>query len=287
MLGRNRRTARGSPSLDGLARVGILILVGVVPMLITVGLMIFVTRVVAPNSSGRTLVGDSSLASSPKPHRQLAVLNPDGRWSISASSTLRLAFRVRNVEASAHTYRWTVTTHAPGRASMIAASGRLRLADGASQAVRLRIPVACSASRSRVDVSLGGAHQTIGVWLPCPSKRAVPTAPSTVLAFINPTKPGTQQPDATLQFAFRVANHTPSSQSYGWTAETQTPGRATADAAIGHFTLPSYYFAVVPVHVRVSCMGKRSRISVSLGTGSPDGANQTIGFWLPCRSKRA
>ena len=85
----------------------------------------------------------------------------------AANATVGFAFWVHNVEGSAHTYRWIATTQAPSRAPITAASGSLTLADGASQTVRLRIRVACTGGRSRVNVSLGGAHQTIGFWLPC------------------------------------------------------------------------------------------------------------------------
>jgi hypothetical protein len=102
-----------------------------------------------------------------------------------------------------------------------------------------------------------------------------------VLTFINPATPGTQHANGTVQFAFKVDNHTPSSQSYAWTVTTQPPGRAPIDAATGHFTLPTYYFAVVPVHVRVVCTGTRSRITVSLGSAPP-----AIGFWWSCPSNR-
>jgi hypothetical protein len=48
-----------------------------------------------------------------------------------------------------------------------AATGRLTLEDGAAGTVRARIPVTCAGERVRVDVSIGGPHRTVGVWVPC------------------------------------------------------------------------------------------------------------------------
>jgi hypothetical protein len=230
--GRIRRTTRGVAALDGRAAVGVLILVSLVMVPIIMGFSMLLILVLAPISHGRMLVNDSILASPRKPHKELAFLNPDSTWSISASSTLWLALHVRDVEGSAHTYRRTVTTHAPGRASIM-------------------------------------------------------PAPSTVLTFINPTKPGTQQANGTVAFAVKVDNHTGSSQQYQYAAMTQTPGHARVDAATGSFTLANAHYAVASLDVRVVCTGTRSRINVSVGSVSLGGAHQTIGFWLPCQSKRA
>ena len=232
MLGRIRRTARGVSALDGRAAVGVLILVSLVMVPIIMGFSMLLILVLAPISHGRMLVSDSILASPPKPHKERAFLNPDSPWSISASSTLWLALQVRNLEGSTRPYRWAVTTHAPGRASIVPAS-------------------------------------------------------STVLTFINPTKPGTQQTNGTVEFAFKVDNHTRSSQRYQYAAMTQTTGHAPVDAATGSFTLANAHYAVASLHVRVVCTGTRSRINVSVGSVSLGGAHQTIGFWLPCQSKRA
>ncbi len=104
---------------------------------------------------------------------------------------------------------------------------------------------------------------------------------STVLTFINPARPGTRRAGGTVQFAFKVDNHTGSTQRYRYTATTQTPGRAPVRAAAGTVTLATYHFAVVRLHVRVACAGTRSRISVSLG-----GAHPPIGFWVSCPARR-
>jgi hypothetical protein len=255
--------------------------------------LVFVGLGVAQTSPGGRLLHALGISSPSEPYTELAFVNPASPGTPAPDATVRLAFGVHNVEGSAHMSTWTATTQAPSRAPIIAASGRLTLANGASDTVDLRIPTGCAGAQSRINVSLGGAHQTIGFWLSCPAHRArpralpraVPPAPSTVLTFINPAKPGTQHANETVQFAFKVDNHTPSSQSYAWTVTTQTPGRAPIEAATGHFTLPTYYFAVVPVRVRVVCRGTRSHISVSLGSASSGGAHQTIGFFVRCPSR--
>ncbi len=135
--------------------------VGLVAVLVVVGLG------VAQTSPGGRLLRALGISSPSEPYTEIAFVNPGGPWTRAANATVGFAFWVHNVEGSAHTYRWIATTQAPGRAPITAASGRLTLADGASNTVRLRIPVACTGGQSRVNVSLGGAHQTIGFWLPC------------------------------------------------------------------------------------------------------------------------
>ena len=262
MLTPKRRSARGSAALGALGAVAFLILG---------------SFVLLPVSHGRKPVKDIGGASSPKPATELAFLNPGRPGSLSESSTLRLAFRVHNVEGGVRTYRWTVTTNAPGRARIIAASGRLSLADGASHAVHLSIPVSCTAPRSRITVSVGGARQTIGFWASCPSHGALPTAPSTELTFINPAKPGTQQTNGDVQFAFKVDNHSGSSQRYRYTVTIQATGRAPVEAAVGSFSLATAHYGVVHLDVPVVCTGAPSRMIVSLGNAQP-----AIGFWLSC-----
>jgi len=115
-----------------------------------------------------------------------------------------------------------------------------------------------------------------------PAPVSGPALHSTVLAFINPARPGTRRAGGTVQFAFKVDNHTGSTQRYRYTATTQTPGRAPVRAAAGTVTLATYHFAIVRLHVRVACAATRSRISVSLG-----GAHPPIGFWVSCPARRA
>jgi hypothetical protein len=71
------------------------------------------------------------------------------------------------VEGDARTYAWTATTRAEDGDPVRAATGRLTLEDGAARTVRARIPVTCAGERVRVDVSIGGPHRTVGVWVPC------------------------------------------------------------------------------------------------------------------------
>jgi len=261
---------------------------------VAVLVLVLVGLGVAQTSPGGRLLHALGISSPSAPYTELAFVNPASPGTPVPGATVRFAFWVHNVEGSVHMSTWTATTQAPRRAPIVAASGRLTLANGASDTVALRIPTGCAGSQSRINVSLGGAHQTIGFWLSCPAHRArprarpraVPPAPSTVLTFINPAKPGTQHANGTVQFAFQVANHTPSSQSYAWTVTTQTRGRAPVEAAAGHFTLPTYYFAVLPVHVRVACTGTRSRISIVVGSASDEGAQQTIHFFVLCPSRR-
>ena len=80
---------------------------------------------------------------------------------------MALPFWIRNAEGGERTYGWTATTREPGAEPVAAASGRVTLADGAERTVSARIPVTCAGSRVRVDVSIGGPHRTVGVWVPC------------------------------------------------------------------------------------------------------------------------
>jgi hypothetical protein len=250
----------------------------VVGTLGSVAFLITIALIWAPASHARKLIKTLGVESPRAPQTELAYLNPGSPGSLTAASVLRLAFRVRNVGASTHTYRWTVTVGQPGSAAIVAASGRLRLSDDASRAVPLRIPISCTAPRSRVNVSLGSREQTIGFWLPCPAQTALSSPPSTRLLFINPAKPATRQANGAVRFAFVVDNRSGSTERYRYTATTLTPGRAPVEAAVGSFSLVDDHFGVVRLDVHVVCTGPHSRISVGLGS-----AHRAIGFWVPCR----
>jgi hypothetical protein len=247
---RHGRKVGRSAALDGVAEVGALILLSLVSVPITVGIPILVVRFLTPGSTGRALTRDPTPAVA-RPGEQLTLANSI-TGSVPATSSVSLAFRVRNLAMSERTLRWTVTTQSAARSTTVAGSGSLALMGGASQVVRVQ--VSCRAGPSRIDVSLGDANQTIGVRAPC-QRRHAPAAPGTLLTFVNPTHPGSQRANAAVRFAFKVDNHTHVSQRYVWTAMTQTHGRSPVDAATGHFTLPSYYFVVVPVSVRLVCVG--------------------------------
>lgn len=75
---------------------------------------------------------------------------------------MRVPVAIRNEEGARRAYRWSATVDGAA-----AAAGRVALDDGAEARVAVRVPVACAGARSRVDVSIGGAHRTIGFWLPC------------------------------------------------------------------------------------------------------------------------
>jgi hypothetical protein len=78
-----------------------------------------------------------------------------------------MAVRVHNAEGGRRTYTWTATVNAPGATPRRAARGRLTLEDGATEALRVAVPVTCTADRMRVEVSVGGPHRAVGVWVPC------------------------------------------------------------------------------------------------------------------------
>jgi hypothetical protein len=286
VLGRNRPTAREPAVRDGLAQVEVLILMFLVVMSITIGIPILVIRVVAPLSGGRTLAADAKAASSPQPHNEVAVLSRDGHWTISETSTLRMAFSVRNVGFGTRTFRWIVTTHATGRAPIVAASGHLNLSDGASRTVGLRVRVSCRARRLRVGVSLGGADKAIGAWLPCRPPRVAPIAAPTLVTLVNPTRPATRQHDGMVRFTVKIDNHTGSSQRYRYVATTQAPGHPPVEVATGSFALDTAHYADLRLQIRDVCVGARSRITTSVGIASPGGATETVGFWVPCRANR-
>jgi hypothetical protein len=286
MLVRNRRTTRESPVRGGLVQVQVLIAMFLVVMSITVGIPILVLRVVAPLSGGRTLAADSRAASSPHPHNEGAVLRPGGQWKILEASTLRMAFSVHNVGLGARAVHWIVTTHAPDRPPIVAASGHLNLSGGAARTVGLRVRVSCSARRLRVGVSLGGAGKTIGAWLACRPPGAASIVPRTLVTLVNPTRPPTRQQDGIVRFTVKIDNHTGSSQRYRYVATTQTPGHLPVEVASGSFALETAYYMTLRLQIRDVCAGTRSRITISIGTGSPRRPTETVGFWVPCRAKR-
>lgn len=121
----------------------------------------------AQTDPGRELLGDWGLSSPSEPYTELAFARPDVLPAAPTHGTVQAPFRIRNVEGGSRAYRWTATTREDGGPAAAAASGRVMLADGASTTVRARIPVTCAGERTRVDISLGGAHRTIGFWLHC------------------------------------------------------------------------------------------------------------------------
>lgn len=122
----------------------------------------------AQTDPGRGLLGDWGLSSPSEPYTELAFAKPDALPTRASDGAVSVPVWLHNVEGGPRTYHWTATTRQDGGADAIAAgSGLVTLADGASTTVRARIPVTCSGERTRVDVSLGGAHRTIGFWLAC------------------------------------------------------------------------------------------------------------------------
>lgn len=111
------------------------------------------------------MLADLGVAAPVEPYTEIAFATPDALPT--GDGELRVPFTVRNGEGAERAYTWTATTRPAGGTAVPVASGRLTLADGASTTVRARIPVTCAGTRTRVDVSLGGAHRTIGFWLAC------------------------------------------------------------------------------------------------------------------------
>lgn len=120
----------------------------------------------AQTDSGRSALGDWGISSPAEPYTEIAFANPDTLPTRPERGAVTVPVWLHNAEGGTRTYRWTATTRQEGAAAA-ATSGRVMLADGASTIVRTRIPVRCSGVRTRIDVSLGGAHRTIGFWLAC------------------------------------------------------------------------------------------------------------------------
>jgi hypothetical protein len=152
------RLVRSRPPMRDAAATGVLALV--VLLLIGLGL--------AQTGPGSTLLRAMGIGSPSEPYTELAFADPANPGVPTPLAYVRVRFWVHNVEGTAQTYRWTATTQAPGHAPMAATTGILALADGESATVTTRIPARCSASSSRISVSLGGAHQTISFWQSCP-----------------------------------------------------------------------------------------------------------------------
>jgi hypothetical protein len=93
-------------------------------------------------------------------------VQPDATPAVE-DGAVALSVRVHNVEGARRTYAWTATVHGPGAAPQPAADGRLTLDDGATETLPVRVPVACTGERVRVDVAIGGPHRAVGVWVPC------------------------------------------------------------------------------------------------------------------------
>lgn len=93
-------------------------------------------------------------------------MRPDATPAVE-DGAVTLPVRVHNVEGARRTYAWTATVHGPGAPARPAAEGRLTLDDGATEILPVRVPVACTGARVRVDVGIGGPHRAVGVWIPC------------------------------------------------------------------------------------------------------------------------
>ena len=112
------------------------------------------------------MLADVGIAPPSEPYTELALAQPSAAPQIR-DGAVALPFWIHNAEGVTRTYAWTATTRSPGGEPVTAASGRLTLEDGAERTVPARIPVTCAGSRVRVDVSIGGPHRTVGVWVPC------------------------------------------------------------------------------------------------------------------------
>ena len=112
------------------------------------------------------MLADVGIAPPSEPYTELALAQPSAAPQIR-DGAVALPFWIHSAEGVTRTYAWTATTRSPGGEPVTAASGRLTLEDGAERTVPVRIPVTCAGSRVRVDVSIGGPHRTVGVWVPC------------------------------------------------------------------------------------------------------------------------
>ena len=121
---------------------------------------------VAQTGPGRDLLGGVGIDTPDEPYTELSLLQPDVTPTVE-DGAVALAVRVHNVEGARRTYAWTATVHGPGAAPQRAAAGRLTLDDGATETLPVRVPVACTGDRVRVDVAIGGPHRAVGVWVPC------------------------------------------------------------------------------------------------------------------------
>jgi hypothetical protein len=112
------------------------------------------------------VLADAGIAPPLEPYTELALAQPAVAPQVR-DGAVALPFWIHNAEGATRAYAWTATTRDPGGDPVTAASGRLTLGDGAERTVRARIPVTCAGSRVRVEVSIGGPHRTVGVWVPC------------------------------------------------------------------------------------------------------------------------
>ncbi len=120
----------------------------------------------AQTDAGRDALADVGIAAPSEPYTEISLARPDATPAIE-DGVVPMVVRVHNVEGTRRTYAWTATVHAPGASPQEAARGRLTLEDGAAETLRVRVPVICTADQMRVDVSVGGRHRAVGVWVPC------------------------------------------------------------------------------------------------------------------------
>jgi hypothetical protein len=121
----------------------------------------------AQTGAGRDALADIGIAPPSEPYTEIALARPDATPRIDGG-VVTLPVWIRNHEGGARAYAWTATTRVEGGGRPVrAAGGRVALEDGAEGTVRVRVPVTCAGERVRVDVSIGGPHRTVGVWVPC------------------------------------------------------------------------------------------------------------------------
>ena len=120
----------------------------------------------AQTDAGRDALADIGIATPSEPYTEVALARPDATPRIE-DGIVPLAVRVHNVEGARRTYEWTATVHGVNAIPQEATRGRLTLDEGASETLRVRVPVVCTGERVRVDVSIGGPHRAVGAWVPC------------------------------------------------------------------------------------------------------------------------
>ena len=122
----------------------------------------------AQTAAGRSVLRDSGLLGSPDGYTELEFVDPTKLAARVApgGSTVRVPFRIHNVEGGARTYRWSVVAIASGRPERVAA-GRQDLASGQSRYLDPRAAIACTGGRVRIEVRLADPAQSIGFWVEC------------------------------------------------------------------------------------------------------------------------
>lgn len=122
----------------------------------------------AQTGPGYALLKDAGLYKEPASYTELAFSAPANLPArlTSKETSVRLAFRIRNVSGSSRGYRWSVVLVHAGR-SKVAASGAVAVPAQGQISVAKTLPLTCTGGRLQVIVRLADPRESVDFWATC------------------------------------------------------------------------------------------------------------------------